>query len=214
MPLTGEGRRGILIVAEAPGADEDAQNMQLVGDAGQLLRRALANVDINLDLDCWKTNALICRPPGNRTPTDKEIDHCRPNLFNEIKRLQPRQIMPLGATAVRALLGPYWREAVGSMTQWAGWQIPLQALNCWVTPNYHPSYVLRSRDDPEGPAVKVWFERILAQAVKLEGRPWDVVPDYAKEVRPVFDPSEAAQWIREKMQLGGAFAFDYETDRL
>ena len=60
MPVTGEGRLGVLIVAEAPGAEEDKRNEQLVGDAGQELRRACRSIDVDLDRDCWKTNSLIC----------------------------------------------------------------------------------------------------------------------------------------------------------
>lgn len=214
MPVSGEGRKGILIVAEAPGADEDEQGVQLVGVAGQYLRSVLRRFDVDLDRDCWKTNSLICRPHENRTPTSDEIDYCRPNLLNAIRDLQPRMIVPLGLPAVRSLLGPLWKEDVGTMTQWAGWQIPLQKWNCWVAPNYHPSYVKRSEEENNGSVVKIWFERYLENAMQLEGRPWDIVPDYASQVRVILDPDEAAAAIREIINRKCAVSFDYETDRL
>lgn len=214
MPVSGAGQRGVLIVAEAPGSDEDNQGTQLVGQAGQQLRNATARVGWDLDRDCWKTNSLICRPPENRTPTSDEIDYCRPNLSKTIRELNPRMIVPLGAVAVRSLLGPLWRENVGSMAQWAGWRIPLQDGNRWVCPNYHPSYVLHCAEMPNGPVVKLWFERYIEQALQLEGRPYDVVPNYLDRVRVILDPHAAADWIRAKLIDGGAFSFDYETTTL
>ena len=71
MPVTGEGRLKILILAEAPGEQEDAQNTQLIGPAGQVLRKTLAGFGVDLDRDCRKTNAVRCRPPGNRRPTGR-----------------------------------------------------------------------------------------------------------------------------------------------
>lgn len=215
MPITGEGRKGILVVAEAPGADEDDQNTQLIGQAGQYLRSVLRRLDIDLDRDCWKTNALICRPPDNRTPTDAEIDDCRPNIIKALNDLQPRHIIPLGASAVRSVLGHMWKESTGPFGTWVGWKIPHQKRNCWVTPTYHPSHVKRSEDERIGPVVKLWFEKHLEEAIdNCHGRPWEVIPDFEKEVRIIFDPNDAAREIRWMINAGGAVSFDYETDRL
>lgn len=216
MQVTGQGKEGILIVAEAPGKQEDEQNQQLVGEAGQLLRESMRKFGFDLDRDCWKTNSLICRPPENRTPSNNEIDYCRPNLYNTIAELSPRMIIPLGAVAVRSLIGPLWRENVGSMGQWAGWRIPLQETNTWIAPNYHPSYVLHAEGEKSNtaPVVRIWFERNLQRALELSGRPWVTIPDYRAQVRVIFDPNAAAAWIRERIASGGVFAFDYETDRL
>src|SRR3990167_7733579 len=74
MPYTGEGRKKILVVAEAPGRKEDEKGTQLIGQDGQLLRQTLKQLDIDLDWDCWKTNAVICRPPNNITPKEEQIE--------------------------------------------------------------------------------------------------------------------------------------------
>jgi uracil-DNA glycosylase family 4 len=220
MPVSGKGRKGILVVAEAPGADEDDQGTQLVGQAGRLFRDVLAKYDVDLDFDCWKTNSLICRPPENRTPTPDEIDYCRPNLINTIKELKPRMIMPLGAVAIRSLLGPIWREDVGGIGQWVGWQIPLQRYNTWVVPNYHPSYILRSentkgKERDEAKVTRILFERYLKSALKIEGRPWETVPDYPSQIKLIYDPTEAARWIDDIIaRRSGIAAIDYETNRL
>ena len=217
MPVTGEGRRRVLIVAEAPGAEEDRRNEQLVGAAGQELRRILRSIDIDLDVDCWKTNSLICRPPDNRAPTNDEIDYCRPNLTNAIKELEPVVVIPMGAAATRSVLGPFWREDVGSIGTWAGWKIPLQAVNMWVVPTWHPSYIMREREDKSAIAdvLKLWFKRHLEWAFELSPRrPWDTVPDLASKIEIELHPESAARWIRSIIERGGATAFDYETNML
>jgi hypothetical protein len=169
-------------------------------------------VDVDLDVDCWKTSALICKPDA--TPTTEQIDYCRPNLVRTLKELGPTTIIPLGPAAVSSLLSPLWKESIGSITQWAGWRIPLQRWNAWVCPVFHPTAVIESAEKREAKVVKLWFERHLAQAVELEGRPWETVPDYRKDIRVVMDPREAAAQIREWVADGGPTAFDYETNRL
>lgn len=214
MPISGKGKKGILIVAEAPGAKEDDDGIQLVGPAGQFLRRGLDDVGIDLDEDCWKTNSIICRPPDSRTPTPDEIDHCRPNIANAIKDLNPRIIVPLGAAAVRSVIAPLWKEDVGTLTQWAGWQIPSQRHNAWITPTYHPSHILRQESEGEPQIAKVWFERHIKAISELVGRPWVKVPDYKKEISLVIDPYGVTMWVDKVLAAGGAIAFDYETNRL
>lgn len=215
MPVTGQGRKGILIVAEAPGREEDERNEQLVGPAGQLLRESMQKVGLDLDRDCWKTNALVCRPPENATPTNEQIDWCRPNLNKTIAELNPQLIMPLGGPAVRSLLGPLWRDDVGSISQWVGWKIPAQRYNAWITPGYHPSYVKRALDNTkEGPAVKVWFDRHIKRMSQIEGRPFEKIPDYKSQVKLIYDHEQAARMIRKYTEYGGVSSFDYETDRL
>ena len=102
MKVSGGGQMGILIVGEAPGAVEDEKGTQWVGPAGKLLNESLGGLGIDLHLDCWKTNALICRPPKNQTPTDKQIHACRPNLRTTIEKYRPRSILVLGSTAASA----------------------------------------------------------------------------------------------------------------
>lgn len=214
MPVTGEGRKGILIMGEAPGGEEDERNEQFVGKSGQFLRSTLEKFDIDLDRDCWKTNALICRPPENRTPTSDEIEYCRPNLTSTINDLNPRIIIPMGGSAVRSLLGPLWREDTGPVSKWVGCKIPSQRYNSWICPTYHPSYVNRMEDSKEGPVVKLWFERHIDAAIKLSGRPWNVIPNFKNEVECILSSEYAKTRIEEIIESGKALAFDYETNRL
>lgn len=221
MPPTGEGRRRVLIVAEAPGKEEDAQGEQLIGPAGQHLRGTLGPLGVNLDRDCWKTNAIICRPKDNRTPTNAEVDYCRPNVNKAIRDLNPEVIIPMGLPAVRSVIGPLWKEDPGKMGRWVGWQIPSQKLNAWVCPTWHPSYLLRtggkydkSMNDNE--VLARMYEEQLEAAFDLEGRPWgDSVPDWRADVRCTLDAEQAARWLQRVAQAReGMVAFDYETNML
>lgn len=214
MPPTGEGRKKILIVAEAPGRTEDEEGVQLIGESGQLLRRHLKAVGVDLDRDCWKTNSCICRSEG--PPKDVQIQACRPNVFKAIREFKPRIIILLGASAVKSVVGPYWdrpEDSVGALSRWVGWQIPSKPLNAWICPTYHPAYVLRTNEDP---ALVLWWRRHLRRAVRLKQRPWvwDEIPDYLGSIRCLLDANEAARQVREFTQAGGPCAFDYETNML
>ena len=218
MPIDGEGKKKILVIAEAPGETEDKQGIPLCGKTGQYLESTLADFGIDMRRDCWITNVLRCRPPSNRTPTDQEIAWCRPWLvskspkYGELFKLNPRIIILLGGIAVKSLLGWLWKEDPDGINRWAGWKIPSQQLNCWVAPTWHPSYVVR---EEKNPVVSLIWKRHLEAAVSLRGRPWpEGAPDYASRVTVEMVPRQAAHLIREITRLGKAAAFDYETTML
>jgi uracil-DNA glycosylase family 4 len=212
MPVTGKGRRKVLVVAEAPGEQEDEEGTQLIGKSGLYLREVLDEIGISLDKDCWKTNAVICRPPKNMVD-DVHIESCRPNLNKAIKELNPITIILLGGSPVKSLIGQLWKagEAPGGIGRWAGWQIPSQQLNAWICPTFHPAYLLRKHDT----ALDLWFKRHLESAFVLEERPWtDGVLDLAKQVECVYEADKAAKILRRMTERGGTVAFDYETNML
>lgn len=206
MPHTGNGRLDILVVAEAPGRNEDEQGTQLIGESGQLLRDHLVSMNVDLDRDCWKTNAVVCFP--HRTPTDNEIECCRPNLLKTIKQLKPKVIVLLGGVAVKSLIGRLWRQNTGGIARWAGWRIPCQKLNAWICPTYHPAYLLRENNQTLG----LWFGEHLRRAFELKDRPWKKVPDFTEQVTRVLKPLDLIDSF-----VGTDYppiAFDYETTHL
>jgi uracil-DNA glycosylase family 4 len=210
MRPAGDGLRRILIVGEAPGRDEDEQGEPFVGASGRLLCKMLRKVGIDPNKDVVKTNALICRPPRNATPTDNQILWCRPNLVKTIEQVKPHIIVPLGRTAIRSLLGKYWKEDVGEVNKWVGFQIPHQDLNAWICPTWHPSYLLRE----DNPVLDLHFERHLAGVAGLRGQPWAEKPDYASRVECVADPDKAARILRKMAKGSGRLCLDYETNML
>jgi len=214
MPVSGDGRRKVLIVAEAPGRVEDEEGVQFIGNSGQHLRRCLRRIGVDVDRDCWKTNAVICRPPNNEV-TSKHVECCRPNLLRTVEELEPEKIVLIGGSAVESLFGLRWRkgEPLGGIGRWVGWKIPDRRLNAWVCPTWHPAYLLREKD----PVLQLWFDRHLEAAFKLEGRPWPGAErDLRKDVEVCFDADRAAALLDELVEQDSDLpvAFDYETNML
>lgn len=203
----GKGAMDVLVVGEAPGETEDQQGRPFIGKAGQHLRAALRGIGVSLDKDVLTTNALICRPPANRTPEDKEIDYCRPNLLNTIRKHEPRVIITLGKSALVSVLRPYWKSDIGALERWVGWQIPLEQH--WVCPTYHPSYLLRMQNQ----LLERYFGEHLEAAFSIERDP-KPLRDLESKVECLFDEDKickAIQWFDEHE---GWCALDYETNTL
>jgi uracil-DNA glycosylase family 4 len=207
MPYRGKGRRKILVVGEAPGSNEDRKNEQFVGKAGKRLMRELSNFGIELNRDCWKTNAVRCYPSDGETPNSKRIAYCRPALFQEIRRLKPEKILLFGNVAAESVLGQLW-GASGKypLTTWGGWNIPHQELDAWLSVHYHPSFLERSSD----PLLDLIFRRGLKKALAKRDRPWNgKPPNYAEEVELIYQPSQVVKALRDFRRV---LAFDYETN--
>jgi uracil-DNA glycosylase family 4 len=212
MPVSGDGKRGILVVGEAPGAEEDKRNTQLIGKTGQHLRKVLRNIGVDLDRDCWKTNALICRPPKNAKPTPKQLGYCQPNIIKAIKELKPKTIILLGSPAVQQVIGWLWKDQTKGVNRWAGYSIPDRQVNAWICPTFHPSYVSRI----DKPVLDLIYERHLEAAFAHKDRPWpDGPPDYKAQIKLIHDPNKAAELIYKYTKLTKkAAAFDFETNCL
>jgi DNA polymerase len=137
----GSPRASLMLIGEAPGAEEDRQGKPFVGPSGQLLDRMLAAVGLDRTA-VWITNLLFWRPPGNRPPTTTEVAICQPFLERQIELLAPRLILFLGGSAAKALLDV--SEGVTKLRgrrfgyQPAGAPAPIPAF---VT--FHPAYLLR-----------------------------------------------------------------------
>ncbi len=126
----------LVFIGEGPGADEDEQGLPFVGRAGQLLNRMLQLVGIKRE-DVYICNVVKCRPPGNRTPENDEVDTCSPFLFRQLEAIQPRLICCLGAPAVRTVLG--LKEG---MLKIRGHFYDYGTAKAMAT--VHPAYVLRN----------------------------------------------------------------------
>jgi len=211
MRVGGEGRKKILIVGEAPGRQEDEKGTQFVGVSGQRLKEALEECGISMRRDCWTTNALICRPPGNKIKDKNAIAYCRPNLLRSIRELNPVITILLGGLAVRSLIVESWgKEEIGEVNRWVGWRIPCQKFNTWICPTWHPSYVIRTEEETRKPFS--FFDKHIKRALEFDSHPWpDGAPDWSGKVRTIFDTREAAQIVDQWCDLGGTFAFDYEN---
>lgn len=126
----------VMVIGEAPGADEDAQGLPFVGRAGQLLTKILEAIDLPRD-QVYICNILKCRPPNNRKPLVTETDECEPYLWKQIELVRPRYILALGLTAANTLL-----KNKESMTALRGRIHDYHGIATIVT--YHPAALLRN----------------------------------------------------------------------
>lgn len=133
---SGNPNAGIMVIGEAPGADEDEQGLPFVGRAGQLLTKILEAVSLSRD-EVYICNILKCRPPNNRKPLVGETDQCEPYLWKQIELVQPKLILALGLTAANTLL-----KNKESMTNLRGKIHDYHGIRTLVT--YHPAALLRN----------------------------------------------------------------------
>jgi DNA polymerase len=103
VPGVGNPNAGLMIVGEAPGANEDEKGEPFVGLAGQLLTKILGAVDLRRE-DVFIVNVLKHRPPGNRNPMPDEVTACSPYLFRQFELIRPKTILALGTFAAQTLL--------------------------------------------------------------------------------------------------------------
>ncbi len=136
----GDPQANLLIIGEAPGADEDRQGEPFVGPAGQLLNAMLFAIGLRRE-QIFIANILKCRPPGNRDPHVKEMQCCATFLQRQIELIQPKLILSVGRISAQSLLKcdtPVGRLR-GQVHRYGVQQIPLIVT-------YHPAYLLRSPD--------------------------------------------------------------------
>jgi DNA polymerase len=133
---SGNPNADIMVIGEAPGADEDEQGLPFVGRAGQLLTKILEAIELQRD-EVYICNILKCRPPNNRKPLASETDQCEPYLWQQIALIKPKYILALGLTAANTLL-----KNKASMSELRGRTHDYQGIPTIVT--YHPAALLRN----------------------------------------------------------------------
>jgi len=148
----------LVVIGEAPGAEEDRQGQPFVGPAGELLTRMLAAIGLSRERDVYIANVLKCRPPENRPPRPEEVAACKSYLREQLELMGPPLLLALGNHACRALLGT--ERGISSLrgrftTTPEGWR---------VMPTFHPAYLLRN---PEAKR-EVWEDlKLVAQELGL-----------------------------------------------
>lgn len=125
----------VLLIGEAPGAQEDQAGVPFVGRSGALLDRLLLEASLPRD-QVAVANVLKCRPPGNRAPRRREVENCRPWLARQLELVDPRVVVTLGGTALGWALGPTAR--IGALR---GSPLPYDGRVLVAT--YHPSAAIR-----------------------------------------------------------------------
>jgi len=196
--LMGSGpyKAKIMVVGEAPGAREDAEEEVFIGRAGELLDDLLRDAGLDRD-DCYVTNVAKCRPPENRQPTRREIRLCTSTYFTkEVELVKPDFILPLGNAALQGVLGK------SGITRHRGSKF--NAHDATVFPTFHPAAVLRNPRYLE--AVEADLKR-FGQIVRGEARSPET------KVTIVNTPDKLQRLI-EHLDRADAWAFDIETNTL
>jgi DNA polymerase len=149
----GDRQARLMVIGEAPGAEEDRQGEPFVGRAGLLLNAMMRAAGFERG-EYFLTNVLKCRPPHNRDPSDEEVERCLPYLRRQIELVAPCAILCVGRISAQRLLGtdaPLGRLR-GRVHDFDG--VP-------VVVTYHPAYLLRA----PGEKRKSWDDLKLALKV-------------------------------------------------
>lgn len=137
----GNSAASLMLIGEAPGAEEDRKGEPFVGRAGKLLDAMLFSIGLKRE-DIFICNVLKCRPPNNRDPSPAEVEACSSWLDAQVKYVQPVLIVALGRFAAHRLLdtdAPVWRMRQADNVM-PGTGIPLVVT-------YHPASLLRNPDN-------------------------------------------------------------------
>ncbi|MCI4456806.1 MAG: uracil-DNA glycosylase [Desulfurococcaceae archaeon] len=149
VPGEGSVNADIMIIGEAPGANEDLSGRPFVGAAGTLLRKILREIGFDEE-KIYITNVVKCRPPGNRKPNKNEIDACSPYLRRQIIYIKPKIIIALGNVAGEWIFreaGLQWDSI--SRNRGRIYETNLYGMRISVIPSFHPSAVIRGSVDED-----------------------------------------------------------------
>ncbi|HRE42112.1 MAG TPA: uracil-DNA glycosylase [Ignavibacteria bacterium] len=133
---SGNKNADLVIVGEAPGAEEDKQGLPFVGRAGKLLTQILESINFKRE-EVFICNVLKSRPPENRNPSPEEIKQCEPYLVKQLELIKPKMLLCLGTFAAQTLLQT--KEALGKLR---GKFHTYKNIPLLVT--YHPAALLRN----------------------------------------------------------------------
>jgi uracil-DNA glycosylase len=150
----------VMIIGEAPGAEDDKAGKPFAGAAGQMLDKMLAAIGLD-ESTVHMTNVVYWRPPGNRTPTPQEVAVCRPFLERQVELVAPQFVILFGGPAANIVLG----ESEGIMKLRGGWRdFTIGSHPTRVIVTFHPNHLIRTP-----PAKKMAWRDLLAIDAALKG---------------------------------------------
>lgn len=148
----------IMILGEAPGAEEDRQGLPFVGASGQLMDRMLAAIGLDRE-SVYISNILFWRPPGNRNPTTAEVAACMPFVQRHIALVRPRILVFVGGASAKAMLDR--TEGITRLRgKWYEYRCPGQDQPIPALATLHPAYLLRS----PGQKRAAWRDLLMLKA--------------------------------------------------
>ena len=156
----GNPKSKIMLIGEAPGANEDQEGLPFVGRAGQLLDKMLSAIDLNRK-KVYISNIINYRPPENRRPSEEEMKRYLPFIKRHIEIINPKILVLLGSTAMNALIG---NEVV--ISKMRGKWIEKQFGNCRtsVIITFHPAFLMRQ----PGQKKMAWIDLKMIRDKKIK----------------------------------------------
>lgn len=148
----------VVLIGEAPGANEDQQGIPFCGESGKLLDKMISTIGLSRKTNTYITNTVFWRPPANRRPTTEEIDICRPFVEKHIALLDPHLIILVGSIAATSLLGKHdgisniRKNSYSYSNRYISNPIAMKAL-------FHPAYLLRQPSQKKS----TWYDLIRIQ---------------------------------------------------
>lgn len=138
----GNPEADVMLIGEAPGAEEDRQGKPFVGASGQLLDRMMGSIGLTRET-FYITNILPWRPPGNRQPSAAEVSACRPFVERHIQLVAPKLLVFVGGTSAKTLLDT--NEGVMRLRgRWFDYRPGPDSAPVPATAIFHPAFLLRS----------------------------------------------------------------------
>ena len=153
----------IMLIGEAPGADEDKFGKPFVGRAGKLLDKMLEAIQLNRT-KVYISNVVNYRPPSNRRPTESEILRYLPYLKKHIEIINPKIVMLLGSTALNALIG---NKEVISRARGRWIQKDIGSVKPWIIASFHPAFLMRQPDQKKMAWIDLKMIRDKSQILKI-----------------------------------------------
>lgn len=211
-PIYGNGAKGILIVSEVPGPQDDEDGIPLSGESGTLLRRELKTHGIDLKRDCWVVFAVRCHGPK---PSGQQVSACRGFTTRDIASLKPRAIIPTGILAIQAVLDDRIRGRMTGTkpTAFIGCRIPDQEYKAWVCPVEGLAFLAektpygRPRNED---SILLW-QRDIRKAVNVPEFPEKPVDDITLCMTAPEATEAVYGAIRAAKEQGEEIGFDLET---
>ncbi len=212
MDVHGKGGKGILIIGEAPGPEEDEHNDQWVGPVGRMLRKWLRRVDLDMEEDCWRINAANCFPGRDarneiKAPTNKQVACCKQvKVQPAIDELKPRFILLVGNLALNSFYAG--RHPGLGIGKYRGRAFPDKQTGAWIMPIFHPSFI--QRKGKEETLEALWERDLLRVANRVSRNRPVVVVDPTENVVILDDLREIVSTIGYARKNAPWLVFDYE----
>lgn len=217
MDARGQGKRGILVLAEAPGDDEDAKDDILSGPAGQVLRDGLAEIGVDLEEDCLRLNGVNCwtgkdAKGKNKTPTPTQIACCRKIKVNPaIEEFKPKVILLFGNTAIESFWGENHSDL--KINKFRGKVFPNRRTGAWVVSLYHSAFLIYKGGEKNPSLMALWRRDLQIVSEVLERDPPEF-RDPEQQIECITDYDRVIEVLDLIQEWANLIVFDYETSGL